>query len=148
VNRSALVWLLLAVFSSVAFYEAGKLPFGRLSVPGSGFFPTVLAAVLAVISFVGLFRTFGTNGVSSRIDSPLLWGKIFLTVTLLLAFAALFESAGYLVTAFLFVLSLLRIVERKSWMQAGIVAFSASLVSYMIFGLLLGTPLPSGFLCL
>jgi hypothetical protein len=53
---------------------------------------------------------------------------------------------GYLVTTFLFVAFLLRIVERKSWAQAGAVALSASLVSYIIFGLLLGAPLPAGFL--
>jgi putative tricarboxylic transport membrane protein len=148
VNRLALVWLLLALFSSVAFYEAGKLPFGRLSAPGAGFFPKVLAAMLALVSFMGLLRTFGTNDLSTRSDLRLRWSKILLAVIMLLAFAALLESAGYLVTTFLFVLSLLRVVERKSWMQAGIVALSASSVSYIIFGLLLGTPLPAGFLCL
>jgi putative tricarboxylic transport membrane protein len=148
VNRLALVWLLLALFSSVAFYEAGKLPFGRLSAPGAGFFPKVLAAMLALVSFMGLLSTFGTNDLSTGSDLRLRWSKILLAVIMLLAFAALLESAGYLVTTFLFVLSLLRVVERKSWMQAGIVALSASSVSYIIFGLLLGTPLPAGFLCL
>jgi hypothetical protein len=40
----------------------------------------------------------------------------------------------------------LRIVEGRSWAQACAVALSASLASYIIFGLLLGAPLPAGFL--
>lgn len=148
VNRSALIWLFLVVSSAVAFYEAGKLPFGTLSAPGAGFFPTVLAAVLAIVSLIGLLGTWRTKAVSGPADSRLLWGKILTTVALLFAFAALLEPAGYLVVTFLFVLSLLRGLERKSWMQAGVVALSASLVSYILFGLLLGAPLPAGLLCL
>ena len=71
---------------------------------------------------------------------------MLLTLAALLAFAAIFEFAGYVVTTFLFVMFLLRAVERKSWTQAGAVALSASLVSYILFGLLLGAPLPAGIL--
>ncbi len=75
----------------------------------------------------------------------LVWKKIILTVTALFVFALIFECVGYVVTTFLFVAFLLRIVERKSRAQAGAVAFSASLISYVIFGLLFGAPLPAGF---
>jgi putative tricarboxylic transport membrane protein len=148
VNHSALIWALFVALSAVAYYEAGKLPFGRLSAPGAGFFPTVLAAVLAVVSLVGLIAMWRTKPAAIDGGPRLLWSKILTTVALLFAFAALLESAGYLITSFLFILSLLRGVEQKSWMQSGIVALSATLVSYILFGLLLGAPLPAGLLCL
>jgi hypothetical protein len=145
-KRSAFIWLIFAGFALAAFSQAGKLPFGRTSAPGAGFFPSVLAVVLAMIALIGFVSRLRSNGASETLAGPLLWGKILLTVMVLLAFGAVFEFAGYLVTTFLFVMFLLRAVERKSWIQAGMVAVSASLVSYILFGLLLGAPLPKGFL--
>ena len=147
-NHSALIWALFVALSAVTYYEAGKLPFGRLSAPGAGFFPTVLAAVLAVVSLVGVLSIWRTKTTMIDAGPRLLWGKILTTLALLFAFAALLESAGYLITTFLFILSLLRGVEQKSWMHSGMVALSATLVSYTLFGLLLGAPLPAGLLCL
>jgi putative tricarboxylic transport membrane protein len=146
VKRSGLIWLIFAAFAILAFYEANKLPFGRVSAPAAGFFPTVLATVLAAIALIGIFATLRSHGSPESVPSQLTWGKILLTVAVLLAFAAVFEFAGYLLTTFLFVMYLLRAVERKSWTQAGVVALSASVVSYIVFGLLLGAPLPAGFL--
>jgi hypothetical protein len=148
VNQSALIWALFVALSAAAYYEAGKLPFGRLSAPGAGFFPTVLAAVLAVVALAGLLTTWRTKATAIDAGSRFLWGKILTTVGLLVAFAALLESAGYLTTTFLFIVSLLRGVEQKSWMHSGIVALSTTLVSYALFGLILGAPLPAGLLCL
>ena len=139
-------WLFFVLIALVAFYEALKLPFGRTNAPGAGFFPAVLAALLVVVALAGWIAALRAGGAQEGEDSRLVWKKIILTVTALLAFAFIFEYVGYVVTTFLFVAFLLRIVERKSWAQAGAVALSASLVSYIIFGLLLGAPLPAGFL--
>jgi putative tricarboxylic transport membrane protein len=145
VKRSAVIWLVFAGFAMLSFHEAGKLPFGRTSVPGAGFFPTVLAVLLAMVSLIGLIAAPQGNGMDQS-QEPLFWRKMLLTLAALLAFAAIFEFAGYVVTTFLFVIFLLRAVERKTWTQAGAVALCASLVSYILFGLLLGAPLPTGFL--
>ncbi|MGH7927542.1 MAG: tripartite tricarboxylate transporter TctB family protein [Candidatus Binatia bacterium] len=144
-KRSA-VWSIFAAFALLAFHEAGKLPFGSMNAPGAGFFPIVLAGLLAAISLIGLVATLRGNGAQEGHEAGVVWRKIFLMVMSLLIFASIFEFAGYLVTTFLFILFLLRAVERKSWTQAGAVALCASLASYIIFGRLLGAPLPAGFL--
>jgi putative tricarboxylic transport membrane protein len=146
-KRAALVWTIFTGFAALACYEALKLPFGTVNAPRSGFFPAVLAALLALISLGGLLAA-AVNGGGSRSEAaaPLFWRKILLTVGLLVAFAASFEFLGYVLSSFLFVFSVLRGVERTSWRRAGGVAVSAALISYLLFGLLLGTPLPSGFL--
>jgi putative tricarboxylic transport membrane protein len=115
-------------------------------VPRAGFFPTILAALLGVVSLIGLIAAFRDGGEQASRESRLVWNKISLTVTALLVFAVIFERVGYVVTTFLFVAFLLRIVERRSRTLAAAVAFSASLISYVIFGLLLGAPLPAGIL--
>jgi putative tricarboxylic transport membrane protein len=79
-------------------------------------------------------------------EEPLTWKKIVLTLGSLLVFGFVFERLGYLLATFLFIIFLLRAVERQSWGLAISVALSASLVSYVVFGLLLGTPLPAGLL--
>ena len=145
-KRAAVAWLFFFLIALGSLYEALKLPFGRTNAPGAGFFPAVLAALLAVVSLIGLIAAFRDASEQKISESRLVWKKIILTVTALLAFAFIFEYVGYLVTTFLFVAFLLRIVERKSWAQAGAVALCASLVSYIIFGLLLGAPLPAGLL--
>jgi putative tricarboxylic transport membrane protein len=147
VTRTTVTWLVFACFAMGSVYEASKLPFGQVSAPGAGFFPVVLAALLAVISAFGFIAALRQTGERRNIDTRLVWKKISLTVTALLGFAVLFEYAGYLLTTFLFVAFQLRIVEQKGWVQAGTVALCASLVSYILFGLLLGAPLPTGFLC-
>ena len=145
-QRAAVLWLIFVCFAFGSLYEAAKLPFGTISAPGAGFFPVVLAALLAVISISGLIAAPREGAARENLETGLVWKKIILTVTALLGFGALFEHAGYLVTTFLFVVFQLRIVERKGWTVAGAVAFSASLVSYILFGLALGAPLPAGFL--
>jgi putative tricarboxylic transport membrane protein len=129
-----------------AFVESMKLPFGRVSAPGAGFFPAVLAGLLALISLLA-FVNAARSANEARLDAErLTWKKIVATVSSLLVFGLAFESLGYLLATFLFVIFLLRGVEQRSWALAITVAFSASFLSYVVFGFLLGTPLPTGFL--
>jgi hypothetical protein len=143
VTISSILFLGLALG---AFFESMKLPFGSVSAPGAGFFPAVLAGLLAVAALLASLEALRETERVMAQGSRLTWTKIVLTVGSLLAFAFLLETLGYLMTTFLFVVFLLRAVERKGWGLAVAVGFSASFVSYVVFGLLLGTPLPAGFL--
>jgi hypothetical protein len=145
-KRTALIWAFFTVFAALALYESSKLPFGRVSAPGAGFFPTVLAALLALISSGGLLASVAGGASQSHEHERVVWRKILVTVGLLVAFATAFEFLGYVASSFLFIASVLRGVERTTWSQAGGVALCAALISYILFGLLLGTPLPAGFL--
>ena len=142
---SAVTLLLLAL---AALLEASKLPFGRLSSPQAGFFPLILAPILAVFSLLLLGQAIKERqeGASSFRIGPGTWKRISLAIGALFAFALLFESLGYVASTFLFIVLLLHTVERQKWWLAVVVAFSTSLVTYLIFGLLLNTPLPPGIL--
>jgi len=142
---SALTLLALAL---AALFEASKLPFGRLSAPQPGFFPLILAILLAIFSLVLIAQAIGGSKEESAAtrQGSATWKKIVLAVGALVVFAVLFESLGYIISTFLFIAFLLRAVEGQNWMLIAVVAFSTSLVTYLIFGLLLETPLPPGIL--
>jgi putative tricarboxylic transport membrane protein len=129
-----------------AFIESMKLPFGTVSAPAAGFFPLVLSALLALTSLFGFVGALRESEASLVAEQSLVWKKILLTLGSLLVFALAFEGVGYLVATLLFIIFLLRLVERKSWGLSLGVGVSAAIISYVIFGLILGTPLPAGFL--
>ena len=64
----------------------------------------------------------------------------------LFAFAFLFEHLGYIITTFLLIAFLLRAIEPQKWWVVILVAFLCSLVSFLVFGLLLNIQLPPGIL--
>jgi len=145
VKRAVTAWMFFGCLAVASFYEALKLPFGRTNAPGAGFFPVILSVLLGLMSLVGMVTAL-RGGHRENEEGRLVWNKIILMAAVLLVFAFVFEFFGYLLTTFLFVMFVLWVVERKSMMQAGVVALCASLVSYLLFGLLLGAPLPAGFL--
>ena len=146
-KKSATIASLLFVALAVgAFFESMKLPFGTVSAPAPGFFPAVLAVLLALASLLAFVEALKNGDEGAGHGERVSWKKIVSTVAALFVFAFVFEQLGYLVATFLFIIFLLRAVEQKGWGLAVAVAFSASFVTYVVFGLLLGTPLPAGFL--
>lgn len=147
-RSDAISGIALLALALAMLFEASKLPFGRLSSPRPGFFPLILAVILAVFSLI-LLR----QAVKEREErdgpfttGPGTWKKIGLATGALLAFALLFESLGYILSVFLFMAFLLRAVEGQKWWLVFVVALPASLLSYLLFGMLLKTPLPAGIL--
>jgi putative tricarboxylic transport membrane protein len=132
----------------VALLEASKLPFGRLSSPQAGFFPLILATFLAIFSLLLMAQAISEPKEPSRASrrGSAIWKRIVLAVGALFVFGVLFESLGYVMSTFLFIAFLLRAVEQQKWSLVVVVAFFTSLATYLVFGLLLNTPLPGGFL--
>jgi putative tricarboxylic transport membrane protein len=141
---SAVTLLALAL---TALLEASKLPFGRLNAPQAGFFPLILALFLAVFSLVLMAQSIGGAAEKSGTSNEkAIWKKILLAIAALAVFGVVFESLGYIISTFLFIAFLLRAVEQQKWSSVVVVAFLTSLTTYLVFGLLLNTPLPGGIL--
>jgi putative tricarboxylic transport membrane protein len=131
-----------------ALLEASKLPFGRLGSPQAGFFPLILAVLLAIFSLILMVQAIaGRKEKSWASHGPAaIWKKVVLAIGALVVFGLLFESLGYILSTFLFIAFLLRAVERQKWSLVVVVACLTSLTTYLVFGLLLNTPLPGGIL--
>ncbi|MGH7417315.1 MAG: tripartite tricarboxylate transporter TctB family protein, partial [Candidatus Rokuibacteriota bacterium] len=68
--------------------------------------------------------------------------RVFATILGLVAFCLLLPWVGYPVCAFLFIALLLRRLGGARWPGVVIIAVLGALVSYYVFGVLLGVPLP------
>jgi hypothetical protein len=130
VKRELITSLILMALGATAVLEAVQLPFGTLRAPQSGFWPLILGILLLFFSLI-------QSGA---------WKRIGLVAGSLIAFALVFEPLGYLLAVFLLMSFLLRIIKPMKWWLVVVVGLLSSVLSYLIFGVLLSTPLPSGIL--
>ena len=136
--------LFFILFSLYVCFESWRLGVGSFFRPGAGFFPFYSGALLGVLSVILGVLTF--RGKVERAES---WTDMGNTVTVslaLLGFALLLTWLGFVITTFLFILFLLRAVERRKWLLSTSAALSISAAFYVVFGLWLKAQLPAGIL--
>jgi putative tricarboxylic transport membrane protein len=146
-SNIAVAAVLLALAGYI-FLAAGTLPFGTMRVPQTAFFPRTLAVLLGIMSLILLARALAGRealGGGEKIETQG-WIRIAVTLMTLAGFALVLERLGFLLTTFLLMISLLRAIEAQSWRKVVVVALATALISYAIFSLLLGVPLPAGLL--
>ena len=138
--------IILIAMAGLVLVEASRLPFGTLKTPQAGFWPLILGVLLALLSLLYFGETLRrrTGKGSLFWAEPRSWKMITLVVVALFVFGFCFERLGYLISFFLLMGFLLRVVEPLKWRWVFLIAVLSSVLSYLIFGTLLGTPLPAG----
>lgn len=141
---SSLFGVLFGIF---VIFESFRLDFGGFHQPGPGFFPTAGATLLIVLSSILLFRSImGSSRATGRttrgkIERPRLAVYAFAGI---LVYTLIFEWFGFILSTFLLVIFLLRLLNPQKWwvtfLTAGIISFSA----YAVFDVLLKSGLPRG----
>jgi hypothetical protein len=127
-------------FGAAIIALSGDLPVGRLSMPGSGFLPMIVAVLTMIFGLALILR-----GRESEPFAALDWadGKHALMVTGFTAAAtALYEHLGFIVTMLLMMIGLLLVIERRNAVRVGIYSVAVVLVTYVCFVYGLKTPLP------
>ena len=130
------------LFGLLIFALSGDLPMGRLSMPASGFMPTLLATLLIVFGISLVLRA----GESQHL-AALEWSDVkhAVPVVLITAIAiALYTQLGFILTMMLMLLALLVLVERRNAVRAAVYAVVVVLLAYGLFDRLLKAPLPTG----
>jgi putative tricarboxylic transport membrane protein len=138
-RASGAVLLLLAL--AVA-WESRRLPIGTHHGPGPGYFPLLLAGLLAVLALVIVAR-----GATAPPLGALGWGEAprALAVAAAAAFAALaLERLGYRLTVVVVLAVLLGVVERRRPWVVALVTAAAAFGSDWLFHGVLRVPLPRG----
>jgi putative tricarboxylic transport membrane protein len=136
--------LFFILFSLYVCVESWRLGVGSFFRPGAGFFPFYSGALLGALSLILGFLTF--RGKFEEAES---WTDVGNTVTVslaLLGFTWLLTWLGFVITTFLFILFLLRAVERRAWLFSASTALFISAAFYVVFGLWLKAQLPAGIL--
>ena len=130
------------VFGLAIFALSGDLPFGALSMPGSGFMPKLVAGLLVVLGLALVARA-SESGPLSAID----WsdGKHASLVFLITALGvASYEHLGFILTMGLMLFGFLVVVERRNFAPAALYSIATTLIAYATFAIALKAPLPIG----
>jgi hypothetical protein len=125
------------------FAISGDLPFGRLSAPGAGMMPKLMAGLMM------LFALLVISSSSSRNFSEIDWsdrGHAALVVAIAAAAAWAYRPLGFLITMTLLVFALLVVVERRNALVAAGYSVGLTLFAYWLFGKALKSPLERGLL--
>lgn len=127
-------------FGALVIALSGDLPVGQLAMPGSGFLPTIVAA-LTIVFGLALIARARESGPFSEV--PWSDGKHASLVTVITAAAiAFYEHLGFMLTMGLMMIVLLILVERRNPLRAGVYGISIVLFTYISFAWGLKTPLP------
>lgn len=127
----------------VVFILGWGLPFGRITAPGAGMLPKLLAGMM--IAFAIIIAA-GSHGETLR-EIP--WSD-FSHAALVIAIAAiatlLYSKLGFLLTMPILIFALLAVVERRNLIMAAVFAVGLTLFAYWLFAIILKAPLESGSL--
>ncbi len=147
-----LIWVLLGIALCIGSI---KLQLGTFHVPGPGFLPLLTGASLGIFGLVLMVskvlagergeehRQKGAGWVRwswRRSCTPMLTGMI------LLAYIALLEPLGFLLTTFVCLLLLFKLSEPNRWLMPLLLSSITSVVSYLLFSIWLQCQFPKGVL--
>ena len=137
------IWLLLALYLSVA---ASQLSLGSFGRPGPGFFPFGAALAIGVIALFRLLGAHGKKPATTLATSGSEWRKIVCVIVGMAVYAFLLESLGFAVCTFFLMAFYLKIIALQRWQLSLGFAFAVALLAHIFFDRLLNAQLPRGIL--
>lgn len=142
-----LVWI---GFSGAVCWGGLKLGFGSFHQPHAGFMPFLSGLVLGLLALADLISGLISHWQHEKEDRDIWanihWGKLLLTLALLIIYTALFSFLGFVIATVLLLLFFFRAMEPRPWW---VVAFSSVITTglfYLGFKVGLDSQLPRGFL--
>jgi tripartite tricarboxylate transporter TctB family protein len=129
---------------AVLYAISGDLPFGAWSMPGAGMMPRLVIALMAVFGLVLVLRAAESPPLAEINWQDL--GHATRVAAVTAVATAVYTTAGFLITMTLLIFVLLVFVERKSVVSAAAVSLGIVVTAYLLFGTLLKSPLPQGFM--
>ena len=132
------------VLGIIVFAISGDLPFGRLSAPGAGMMPKLMAGLMMLFAAIIII-----NAASGRPFAEIEWSgrsHAILVVLITAVAISLYQRLGFLVTMALLVFALLTVVERRGLVPAALYSVGLTVFAYGLFGIALKAPLERGIL--
>jgi hypothetical protein len=129
-----------------------RLPVGTVTNPGPGFWCLLMGIGLAVTSILLFIITLSkkfpennaleSNALSGNKSQQ--WYRIIFTSLLMFVWAIALSRLGYLITTFLLMFTLLKVVGKLNWKVSLGVGILTVFLSYMLFKVWLQVELPVG----
>jgi putative tricarboxylic transport membrane protein len=133
-----------AGFGLLVLALSGDLPFGTLSFPGAGMMPKLLAGLLVVFGLLIMLRA-GESAPLAAVSWRDLPHAVRIVAVTAVA-AALYQTLGFLVTMTLLLFALIFGAERRHPLAAAAFSIGVVALTYLLFDVLLKTPLATGVL--
>jgi len=141
---AGLFGLALSIF---VVWSGYALKLGTINDPGSGyvmFYAGLLMVLFSLIILYGAIKDGGPTFLS--LWRGVLWTKPMIVIALLVVFALLFETLGFLASTILLLMALLRAIDPVPWRRAIPIAIMVPLVCWYVLDKLLLIQLPAGVL--
>jgi putative tricarboxylic transport membrane protein len=137
--------LIVFVIGLLVTWQASNLKLGGFHRPGPGLFPLILGLILILLSLILLIQSKSRPGARSLSfgESP---KRIAMVYGSLLAYVATLEYAGFLLSSFLLIFFLFVILGEYTVKRAAFTALTATAIAYILFDVLMKSPLPKSIL--
>lgn len=128
----------------ITFY-APQFGIGSLMTPGTGFMPFLTGLIICGFAItIFLQALLDKSGRTEKIWVGIKFKKLILSVLILIAYAFLLESFGFIIDSFLLILFLTRYMGSQTWKRSILCAVLSSVLSYLLFETWLKAQLPRG----
>jgi putative tricarboxylic transport membrane protein len=130
------------VFAIVVLAVSGDLPMGRLSMPGAGMMPKLVAGLLILFGLLLVLRARESEPLATVRwdDLPHAVRVIAITATAV----ALYTTLGFAVTMALLLFALTAGAERRNPLHAALYSIGVVALTYLLFAVALKTPVEKG----
>jgi putative tricarboxylic transport membrane protein len=150
-SRDAISSLICIITGILFCIGAVRYGFGSPRSIGPGFLPFIAGMGLIVMSSILLISankngSYLKNQVEKFIPEKSIVKKMLISIFALFAYGIVLESLGFIVTSVLFIILILKIVESQRLGMVFLATFLTTLLSYVIFVVLLQSQLPKGVL--
>ena len=135
------VTIVLLALALYVMWSARAMPAGTVALPGPGFFPIAIGALLALASMGILVRL-----ARARDDARIAFGHRDVAIALASLFGAAmaFEALGAVITLGLMLFVLFAAFARIALWRAALAALGGAALAWLVFVHLLGVQLPRG----
>jgi Tripartite tricarboxylate transporter TctB family len=131
-------------FGLVVLAFSGDLPTGSLSFPGAGMWPKLVTAALILFALILIVRAGESEPVAA-----LSWNDLphaLRVVVITAAAIAAYQTLGFLITMTLMLFTLIFGTERRHVIPAAAFSVGVVALTWLLFSVLLKTPLEHGTL--
>lgn len=126
----------------LVFIIGWDLPFGRISAPGAGMLPKLMAGLMILFAALIIAASAASEKLTQLPWSD--WSHAALVAGITAIAVSLYTTLGFLLTMSFLVFTLLAVVERKNIFVAAAYACGLTLFAYWLFGIVLKAPLERG----
>lgn len=142
-NRvSGMVVCLIAI---AILWQGRSLHIGSLRAPGPGFFPSLLAVALIVLSLFLIIPSQKKEKKLLNLSSQTL-SRVLTVYLVLLAYFFILPYLGFFISGFILMIFLFAVIDRQTLKMATLRAFIFMVLAYLLFDVLLKSQLPQGVL--